>query len=241
MMSSPLCADTVVYWRFEDGITSETQAESFAAEISPTAQFEDDVPGDLILVDGAERANRQSYSNGTSEEGTQFASSLLLDETLSRNSFTIEGFLKLGERGGLDRHMRILGNAYYLGKPGGWSVGVDEGQLVFNALQALTSETSSAQTLLVATKKFEEQKWHHFAIVGYRSAEVLVVRLFVDGEEVEVEARSNFYPRQRGEEAIAPTENPLLLSAKNIFRGALDEIRVSDQALDPSEFLRIKP
>ena len=234
-------AEVVAYWRFEDSGVSEADAKNLALELSTTAQFSDDVPGAKILDDGRELANKHSYENGTSEEGSRVAPTRRLDEVIAGGSFTIEGFLKLSDGALKKQHMRIIGNSYYLGNPGGWAIGISEGKLVFNALQRMGTNETSPQNLLISVNAFSENAWHHFAVVGYRKPDVLVVRLFLDGEESEVEHRVNIYPASPGAEAIVPNDDPTLISSKNIFSGALDEIRISDSALDPSEFLQAKP
>jgi len=234
-------AGTVAYWRFEDSAASEANPEDFGLELSPSIQFSDDVPSTRILDDGQNLANAYSYQNGTSEEGSRLAPSKLLDDVIGGGSFTIEGFLKLADGASKKKHLRIIGNSYYLGSPGGWAITVSEGKLGFNALQRLGTTESSSQAILTSVKSFSENAWHHFAVVGYRTPDVLVVRLFLDGEESEVEHPGNFYPASAGEEAIVPNEDPILISSKNIFLGALDEIRISDIALDPTEFLQAAP
>lgn len=233
--------ETVAYWRFEDNGDSQANAASFALELSPSVQFAGEVPGATILCDGQKLPNRYSYANGKSEEGTKLPASDQLEQLIGMGSFTIEGFLRLSDGAAKEQHMRIIGDAYYRGSPGGWSIGVTSGKLVFSALQELNTTDESAPTSLISTKALTESAWHHFAVVGYRNADALVIRLFIDGEETEVERKSNFYAAAPGGPAIKPNKDPYIISAKNIFLGELDELRISDVALDPSEFLTVSP
>lgn len=241
VLASSSFAETVAYWRFEENGDSLTNPESFALEVSPTAQYPESVAGVTIVSDGQKLTNKHSYAGGASELGSTLAASETLEKLLSLGSFTIEGFLKLSDGATKDEHMRILGNASYLGSPGGWSIGVTKGKLVFMALQTLAMTETSAAAMLVSEPAMTEGQWHHFAVVGYRGPEALVVRLFIDGTEVEVERRNNFYAKVVDGPAIWPNTDPILISAKNIFRGEIDELRISDVALDPSEFLIATP
>lgn len=234
-------AETVAYWRFEDNGDSQTNGSAFALELSSSVQFSSEVPGATILCDGQKLPNRTSYANGKSEEGTTLPASGQLEQLIGMGSFTIEGFIRLADGAAKEEHMRIIGTAYYRGSPGGWSIGVSSGKLVFSALQELNTTDESSPAALVSTKGITESAWHHFAVVGYRSSESLVIRLFLDGEETEVEHRSNFYPAATGGPAIKPNKDPCLIAAKNIFHGEIDELRISDSALDPAEFLSAAP
>jgi len=241
LLACPAFAETVAYWRFEENGDSLANPASFALEVSPTVQYSESVPGANIASEGQALANKHSYAGGASELGTTLPASETLEKTLGLGSFTIEGFLKLNDGAAKDEHMRIIGNASYLGNPGGWSIGVSKGKLIFSALQTLAMTETSAAAMLVSEPTMTEGQWHHFAVVGYRGPEALVVRLFIDGTEVEVEHRNNFYAKVPEGPAIWPNNDPILISAKNIFHGEIDELRISDAALDPSEFLTASP
>lgn len=233
--------ETVAYWRFEENGDSQANAQDFALEVSSTVEFTEDVPRAVIEADGKKLPNKHSYYNGTSAEGTSFAPSETLDRLMGQESFTIEGFLKLDDRAGDEQHMRVIGNNSYGGSPGGWAIGVSSGKLIFAALQGLGTVEGTEPGSLTSKTVFSENTWHHFAVVGWRNSERLVVRLFIDGVECEVERPQAFYPAVQGENAILPNTDSYLISSKNIFKGQLDEIRISDVALDPSEFLIAKP
>ena len=241
VLACPAFAETVAYWRFEESGDSEVNPASFALEVSPTVQYSESVPGASIASDGPMLVNKYSYAGGASELGTMLPASETLEKTLSLGSFTIEGFVKLNDGAAKDEHMRIIGNASYLGNPGGWSIGISKGKLVFSALQTLAMTETSVAAVLVSEAIVSEGRWYHFAVVGYRGPEALVVRLFIDGTETEVERRSNFYAKVPDGPAIWPNNDPILISAKNTFHGEIDELRISDVALDPSEFLIASP
>lgn len=241
LMACPAFAETVAYWRFEENGDSQVDPASLALEVSPTVQYSESVPGASIVSEGQTLVNKHSYAGGASELGTTLPASETLEKALSLGSFTIEGFIKLNDGAAKDEHMRIIGNASYLGNPGGWSIGISKGKLVFSALQTLAMTEASAAAVLVSESTMTEGQWHHFAIVGYRAPEALVVRLFIDGTEAEVERRSNFYAKVPDGPAIWPNNDPILISAKNTFHGEIDELRISDVALDPTEFLIASP
>lgn len=234
-------AETVAYWRFEEDGDSRAGGQDFSLELSHTAQFSSDIPGASVVCDGDILPNARSYENGSDGTGSVLAASTRLDHVLGRGSFTIEGFLRLDDRAASEKFMRVIGNSVYQGSPGGWVIMVSEGRLVFTALQGLGTNPDSPLGTLTSEVSLTENEWHHFAVVGYRSPEKLVVRLFLDGVESDVEAALNFYPASPGADAIVPNPDPYLISGKNIFKGLLDEIRISDEALDPSEFLTVKP
>lgn len=231
-------ADTIAYWRFEDNGDSEVNGKYFNLDLSPSAQFVDDTPAAFIECDGKKLPNTRAYENGSKEVGSTFSASELLDQAVGDGSFTIEGFLKLNYGAAAKKFMRVIGNAYYLENPGGWVIAVTEGKLTFSALQGLGTNEKSPHGILTATTPLSENEWHHFAVVGYRDPEKLVVRLFVDGVESEVERPVNFYAAKPGGKAIVPNPDNYMISAKNNFQGLLDEIRISNEALDISEFLR---
>jgi hypothetical protein len=233
--------EPVAYWRFEDNGDSVANAKDFALDVSSSVDFSSDVPGAEIEADGKKLPNRFSYHNGASVDGSSFAASEVLDRLMGQESFTIEGFLKLDDRTGEEKYMRVIGNSSYEGNPGGWSISISSGRLIFGALQGLGTVEGTEPGTLTSKTVLSENKWHHFAVVGLRNSERLVVRLFIDGEESEVERAQNFYPANQGDNAILPTADRYLISSKNIFKGYLDEIRISDTALDPSEFLIAKP
>jgi len=234
-------AQTLAHWRFEENGDSQANSASFALEMSPTTQYSESVPGATILSEGQSLPNKHSYAGGASELGSILPVSEVLENALSLGSFTIEGFLKLNDGAAKEEHMRIIGNASHLGNPGGWSVAVSKGNLVFSALQTLAMTETSSAAVLASEPAMTENQWHHFAVVGYRGPESLVVRLFIDGQEVEVEQRSNFYAKEQNGPAIWPNSDPVLISSKNIFRGEIDELRISEVALDPTEFLTASP
>jgi len=228
-------ANTIAWWRFEQGFGPEAGASGLEITPGPDVSFSDSVPANTILAGGTSFTNKSSYLNG-SKSDSRVENAAALDEVLSKGAFTIEAFVKLESPTGANdfatNFCRIIGTATNE-SDGGWCWMIHQDKLRFYAFSAKTGEVVSLTSQLELTRN----SWHHVAVVGIREGDFLDLQLYIDGEAqpetAQIEGLSG--------SAIMPLPGPCIIGGYNPFMGLIDELRISDKALSPSDFLTAKP
>lgn len=234
LLVSAAWASPVAWWRFEDNFQSAVGGASLELLPGNGDLFSDEVVAQEILDDGKKLKNRFSFVPGTSKSA-KLNENEALQQCLDGGSFTIEAFIKLEGGENIEpesQYYRIIGNAVNEVE-GGWSFGVHKNRLRFFAYHAskggIVAQVYSDDELVAG-------RWYHVAVVGLKNGETLDVQLFMDGE-----IQSNPIRVHGGNDnAIQPIESGYgyLIGGYLRFRGFIDELRVSDEALSPDQFLK---
>ncbi|MDZ7616322.1 MAG: LamG domain-containing protein [Patescibacteria group bacterium] len=200
---------------------------------SAPPRYSSDVPGPLIVRDGAETPNLASLSfNGTSHY-VELGNQLSL-KSLPQDDFTIEFFLKTPSRDSraivVGTHNNVSSGTLNL-EIGGSAHGANKGHL-----RAYLQGTDQLADVW-GTTDISDDEWHHVALVrsGAGTGNDLI-QLFVDYE------LDGSVTKNLGEYTIAADFFRLGRDIRShYYQGLLDEFRISREALDVSEFLRAVP
>lgn len=247
MACSVAHASSVIYWRFENSAASEYNSPTVDLALGSTAGYSTDAPGPLIDDGTSHYANNYSYDHGTgtvSDTSDYSVARAAIDSTVG---FTIEYFVKIDEGATAAQKLRwdfVVGSD-------SWFMNLNANQLPqFGATTpAFPDETAQGATGYLISKggTLSEGVWHHVAAVGtvvndYPNSWTLYerVELFVDYASV---GATNYYT-QAGQTPEFPrfqwTDTNTHVGWQNAFDGGLlDEIRISDHALDPESFLKV--
>lgn len=228
MMTCSVMAVPVAWWRFEGNFDSSIGQ---GLELLPGANdaISEEVPGGEVQAE-QNVENRSSYSSG-SDKGAELAANEIIEQRIKGGSFTVEAFVKRSKEGEDvgGEFCRIIGNAIN-GAPEGWALMIHNGRLRFFAYSASSGEMVDFSS----TDILDLDTWRHVALVALRDGEFLDLQLYVDGE-----LRSQTQQLSGTSDAvIAPSENPYIVGGLNRFHGLIDEIRISDEALSPEQFLK---
>lgn len=229
VLSVPAESATVAWWRFEDG-ESATLANSgsggsdYDAAKVWTAQIAPNAPNSYIN-DGAGNyyANTSSYAPMTSGVGSALSQAATSDlARVFAGSFTLEAFVYSNEVA--LPFAGVFGNdsesSPFLFGTGGGSL-----------LRFFGVENDSGGYRQAFGPVIEANQWVHIALVGvwYPEYNELTIKLFVNGVQVAAEP------------AIGGLKMDLTstfsIGGANPFPGYIDEIRLSDTALTPDQFL----
>lgn len=226
---------TVGYWRFENSGVSQYNSPVLDFTLGSGTSYSDFLPGVHIRdgINGTPVSNTSSYSAGTGH--AVLSNTALMNSTVeaTNHGFTIESFMYIPDgvgdyfdgvvRGGTDANR--------------WFMGIyNDGKFVFNGLRGLDGAAIRASSANPLSKGM----WHHVAAVGtyylnQGGNPYLVIWLYID------------YVKDGGAvyAAASPNGQCLKTSAGEYWFGMynsnpffLDEIRVSDVALTPDQFLR---
>lgn len=223
--------ETVAWWRFEQNFENEIDKKTLEIISGPDSTLSEHVPGKSIIVAGTSFSNKASYSNG-SKSDSRLEDSQAIDQVLSKGPFTIEAFIKLESPTGTDdfstNFCRIIGTAINESE-GGWCWMIHQDKLRFYAFSAKDGKIVS----LTSQAEISRHTWHHVAVVGIRDGDFLDLQLYIDGEAqpetVQIEGSDG--------NAIMPLLSACIVGGYNPFMGLIDELRISNEALSPSELL----
>ena len=238
-------ADTIGWWRFEDGaagtsaasLTNRMDASRLPGSAvgitgSGLPQFADAF-ADAVLWNPAEsraEANDRAlrFSDGNGNAGRVEIAS---DAALSPQTFTLEFFFKY-EGTGLPNWMPLVGRmngekteAFYvrLHQTTGTSPQPSISVRFHNADGTSSISSDFAQAALT------DGAWHHVALCVFQDGTAWNVKAYADYQVIGSRALTT------GPVAFADGY-PLLIGGA--FPGLIDEVRLSDSVLDPKEFLR---
>lgn len=239
---------SAIYYRMENDGTSEDNSPTVDLTLAAGGAFSSDVPGSII-VDGANQyANTASYDHSSALPSTTTDYMVSRAAVDSAAGFTVECFVKVDEGATAAQLLKwdfaIVGESWYL---------------EFNASQI---PTFGARTPVYPNEYGEgawgevisnggtisEGEWHHIAAVGtvvddYPNSWTLYesVTLYVDYQPV----GTRFYYSQAGQTPQFPrfqwTDDNVRVAYNAFNNGLLDEIRLSDVALAPDDFLHAIP
>lgn len=228
----------VAYWRFENSPASEFNSPTLDYTAG-TGGFSANVPAPSIFDGTSTYANEASYTAGAS--GSTVTDHAILNDAVGLGSFTIEAFVWL-EPGTDHGYEAILGNFSSDPEYAGWAFGLDgAGKLRFYAAAPDGGIYDSA----LAPDPLSTGEWHHVAVVGTfnartaPTADFTPTKLYVDYVQVDTGILA------QGSSAEGPVFKPreadFRIGATNPFEGQIDELRISSEALAPSQFLQAVP
>lgn len=224
-----LDAAVVGYWRFENNLldsSGNNQDATGGADFGYSAN----VPG--AVVDPGDLSNVASYDQGTG--ASTVAASSILNATFSSGSFTLEAYVYLN-LGAADFQQIISSQNDATNTGIYFSVGT--------GMSGYTSGYNGSGVLgqLVSGSGLTTGAWHHVAWVGSYSAGNggTAVQFYVDGTAV---GGLQFYAANGSTHiSMSPTDSWNIGGPSNNFNGLIDELRISNEALSPSEFLVAVP
>ena len=191
------------------------------------------------IVDGnTAYANAASYDHGVYGTDTVVSDYAVINAGTCYGEFTIEAFVKLDE-GAYRQYDTIINNS---DDANGWFFGTwGDGQIAFWAYDGYNGSGRTA----LATDPLTEGVWHHVAVVGTEDIRIdqafVEVQIYVDYLPVGSVGRywQEFVP---GEPYISPATNPYTIgTGGNALDGLVDELRISNTALAPEDFLQAVP
>lgn len=221
-------ASLIAHWRFEEGTAGAVAAGTDALL---------DSSGNLLHMTPVLGPTYEAVSNPNSTLGMNFAGRSWASRPDSAafltQSLTIEGFVRIDGSGASLQQILFRGDLrggvdpYYLG--------VLNGRLAFNVSDLITDVRLDAPDLL-PTGEFVH-------VAGTLDDATDIMRLFVNGAEVASRSAGGRRP-----------DDPLFASARvsigglddgfnrqtQLFNGVIDEVRLSDRALNPDEFLNAR-
>jgi hypothetical protein len=238
-------ADTVAYWQLQDGapgtpaaqdssLKSQLNSPELDAKVSPKSKckvtFSAEVPGKVIVC-GTDQAVVNSDNTASAQSTPKHANSTAVivpaNQLLNTPSFTVEAFVKISK---IPSYGRIMGKR----RAGGYTWLVqqwaDRGRLWSIAdLQAAEDKTRQGRNTPIGRGNipmFDDQ-WHHLAVT-YDDA----TRKFTVYGDYKIESSKKL---------AQPVVHDLnRLEFFTGINGLIDEVRVSNTALAPADFLKVK-
>jgi hypothetical protein len=216
-LASAAPAAIVGYWRFEEGsgsMAGDASGNDNDGTLAGNAAFISNVM--YPTVDGA--ANLFSLALDGSGDSVEVPDDAALDLPAS---FTVEAFVRRGAGNATSAGVVVRRN------PAGNSAAYG---LIFGSPDAIraAAEVASPGSIGTTTVPLAQDVWHHVAAV-YDGA---TLALYLDGAWVgSVPGSGN----------VVGSSQPLEIGRFGAdFAGRIDEVRISDSALHPSEFLRAR-
>jgi hypothetical protein len=223
LTAHPAKADTIAYWHFDPG---SLEADSAGGHT-------------LSNTGVTSSADKSPFAPGTGSavfSGSQevFSTTQTLDLT-GYTDLTVEYFIKTDQT--------VLAIIFEHDSPGVFAPGaigsaINDFAVVSNFLEGYQRGTTGTYLSGQSSPVLDDAAWHHVAVTidGSDTGDTRI-KLYLDGAEIGTAG------------ALGPTGAPSFLnetfyigSRGNInfpFSGALDELRISDAILSPSEFLII--
>jgi len=237
IVSTDLRAESIAWWRFdgsESGSILKNVAESgsaFDVESCDTAEVIAEASAPFIRDgEGKFYPNKYSYRNGEYSEGSLVNDPVGVDrlrEVLRKASFTVEAII-LHDATKQYASVFVGNNMAQPRTSPNLGIGTDV-KSVFGFGAFNTKDANFTPTVATYLKPGH---WYHVAAVGVWDGQNTTVQMYVDGVE-------------SGEPVIY--EGGLLVDSLDQFsiggpdswNGLIDELRVSDRALRPEEFLKM--
>ena len=225
LLAGQMQAAVVGYWRFENDLL-DSSGSGLNATGGAGFGYSANVPGSVINPGGL--PNSASYDQGSA--ATTVPANAILSDTFGLGSFTVEAFVYLNP--GADNFQQILQNdsgsqgiyfsvgtsmAGYVGGYNGFGVYSDRA-----VMEPLATET-----------------WYHVAWVGTSSpGNGTAVQFFLNGEATGTAA---FFQANGAIHVSMSSLDWKIGGPSNNFNGLFDELRISNEALTPAEFLTAVP
>lgn len=207
-------ATTLNYWRFEEGNAAYTAdaAGGITGELYqyPYVQWSSEVPSATVPLTGQQNNHSIYFGGGMVDITTPQAMPLGME-------FTIEFFFNAAEPV-LSSSFFALANGPFL--DAALSDGPD---YMLGFYFGSNLEITSADLVTI-------NEWHHFALVKIPGE----FSVFIDGA---LQGGGSLPPATDGPYVFSGSDEEGTRSIGNGFRGYLDEFRISDTALMPSQFL----
>ncbi|MBX7165519.1 MAG: LamG domain-containing protein [Pirellulales bacterium] len=217
-------AATIGYWRFENGTPNTTVTAAIDSGPYGISLFPSSTP--TYRTDSPGLGSRSVEFDGS--DGLSAADDNRLDFGAT-DSFTVELFFQTtttAERGLMQKQQGFSGTQLY-------QIFMDHGNVYFD----IRDNSTSHLTRTTSPLDYNDGQWHHVA--GVRDVAADEIRLYVDGQFVDSATDIT-----TGSLANSGT---LWLGVGNTgssaytFPGKLDEFRISNVALLPSQFLNAQP
>ncbi len=228
---SCLKADVIAYWRFENNL-NDSSGNSHNATGGTGFGYSSNVPGGTINPGALSNAN--SYIQGTGT--TTVAAHIDLSNTFSYGNFTVEAFVYLNS--GARNFNSLLANLNSGNSTGiyfsvGTSLSSDVAGYNGNGVLSDVTRGSGLST----------NTWYHVAWVGtYQPNNGTALQFYVDGTAV---GSAQFFARgTSGDTAVHINmggDDWRIGGPSNNFNGLIDELRISNAALAPGQFLNAIP
>lgn len=239
VIASGVQATTVAYWRFDGDETSQYNSPTLDATAgTPAVSYSTtDVPGTLVAGDPLAGANASSL-NVNGGAASTIADHALINAALE-GSFTIEFFVKTltGTSTGWDG---ILTNLKSTTPKAGIHVNMNtDGYIQFSSFDKV------GWSRVLKSNPLERDVWHHVAIVGTfvevpDAPNYTDLVMYVDYED-DTQTHYTLNSVSNDGPALVVSELDYRLHMPNPFDGLLDEIRISNEALTPAQFLTAVP
>lgn len=243
-MGATVYADTMGYWRIEDGVSGVdivSSADSSgngktAGQWSANAaavKYSSDVGGAYVYdpVTQQYSANTGSMlaSGNTSTDNSQL---LVSDMSALSGTFTLEMFVKIEDAGGAANFTASTGNRLF---------NLDGSASCNGAVGATSSATTYLSYRLGSgvtdySSNFEDGLWHHLAYVAdFNGVDSTTFQLYMDGTKV----KEGTYAGQFTAQSNNDLRFGISSSSMSDLDWFVDEVRLSDTALASSDFLQL--
>lgn len=220
-----LDAAVIGYWRFENNLL-DSSGNSLNATGGTGFGYSSNVPGSVI--EPGSLTNLSSYQQGSA--GSTVSVNSPMSTTFSLGSFTVEAFVYLNPLA--DNFQQILSNRT-TGEGIYFSVGTSMSGYMGGA------NGFGGDSQVVSGSGLDTQTWYHVAWVGfYQPNNGTAVQFYVNGDAVGGMA---YFAANGATHILMSDEDWLIGGPSNNFNGLIDELRISNEALTPSQFLTAVP
>jgi hypothetical protein len=223
----------VAYWRFENSGVSQYNSPALDLTLGSGAGYSVNVPNIRILngIGGSVVTNTACYSSGTGYARTTNYALLNSAVEATSHGFTVESFVYLPTGVGVAWD-EIVGSS------GGWYLTIwSDGRLAFDGKRG----SDGAEQRAFSAAAIAQGAWHHLAAVGTYNQNsggnpYLVVSLYVD--YVQSGTAAVMSAAAPGSPCLSTLAGDYIAGYYNGNPWLLDELRISDTALTPNQFLR---
>jgi hypothetical protein len=243
MAPAPVGATTVAYWRFEEG-TADTQASGANSVLDETANDNDgtpvgnpfyrsDPPVSPVPRTGAANSLSLQLDGSGDYVGITHSTSLNLTD-----GFTVEFWMKGNPTQGESLYL-VMDKSHGWTDSTGWGFqgATSTGKLGFIIGTGGSGSTNYAAA--TSTVSLLDNKWHHVAGTFDSTDTGQEIKLYIDGAIDATGASGSMVTNSRAINIGASWHGG---SAFNrFFNGFVDEVRISDTILQPSQFLVPEP
>ena len=232
-------ATTLAYWRFENGTAGG--AVSGAGSVLDSASgfdgspvggptYSADIPVAFLPLSGASNSVSLDLRNGNDYVAIADPTSILIPT----NAITVELWLRSG---GVQPESQVLvvDHSHGWSDSTGWALQSAVGSTQIDFVIG----TGTSFELARSTTNVFDGGWHHVAGVYDQSDIGQEIKLYVDGQLEAATASIGFAPNTRDVNIGSSWHGSL--PQNRFFHGLVDEVRISDVALNASQFLLAIP
>lgn len=233
LLGQSLKAETIAYWRFENNLLDSSGNNYDATTGAAGFSYSANIPDSYIDTGSGILSNTMSYQRTGGDAVTTYVPyDADLTNTFS-GSFTVEAFVYFNLTGGSSTYSVVLNNradgeglSFILGRSGAG----------YNALLSATNGSGASSTINYKDSTgLAGGEWHHVAWVGTLSGSNITVKFYLDGV---ADSYTAFFS---GGFKMPDEENWSIGGTANNFNGFIDELRISNEALAPGQFLSAIP